>query len=378
MDKANSVANSVGWPDLNCSAFEARLAGTCAPGPSSRPMFSPLAKNGSASSALWKRHILESPHSSYFLLGNSVTRHYAFMLAAVLNDVLAEQHDHQHHNASMSEHDGPQHVEVVDRLVEKAACSRTEMSRKDAMSLGTSSCVLPLRNRRAVHFMWKFSLGEEASREDWGRDACLANFTNRTDPLHKPNDGLIKRLHAAGELPNTERCLAHLFAHATPRDVLIVGSALTNTSAYIERLKAVNASLRGMSRVFSPALAAASELSDAPAVLGLLLRTFPGRIVYHSWPHLRMQYDGGRAPFDLNPCHRFMDERVSCAAAAHPRLLFVDLRPLQEQHAHLYQSRDFIHHAGALSELIVKAMLGALAGGCAADACPAAAAPRTV
>ena len=41
----------------------------------------------------------------------------------------------------------------------------------------------------------------------------------------------------------------------------------------------------------------------------------------HSWPHLRMQYDGGRAPFDLNPCHRFMDERVSCAAAAIQRRL---------------------------------------------------------
>ena len=148
-----------------------------------------------------------------YLLGNSVTRHYAF----ALRDVITSGRD----------------LSQLDRKAEKSSCHGV---------LGTSSCSFAVAVPRNapphsslasavkpaalpgpmhIHFYWKHYLGEGASRDDRKRDVCM-----EMGKLASYERGKLDEVHALGQLPPTERCLKALFSKAIPHDVLVVGSIL--------------------------------------------------------------------------------------------------------------------------------------------------------
>ena len=152
----------------------------------------------------------------------------------------------------------------------------------------------------------------------------------------------------------TEDCLAPYFAGARETDVLFVGSTPCNTSLF----GALSHSLASFEHS-APAHALASAHADHEAILKMLLRVFPGAIIWHSFPHLVMRHHRGKVPpFELNRCYETIDHRMRCAARQFERVRFLDLRHLQQQHNASY--RDFIHHPGLISDTVVRQMLSML------------------
>ena len=144
----------------------------------------------------------------------------------------------------------------------------------------------------------------------------------------------------------------HVTTHATfplPSHIIYMKSsqricacvACSNATFFLDVLHGES---KATSRSFAPLFAAAAPHANATAILQMLLRTFPGRILYHSYPHVRMQYDTAGSSLDLNPCFETIDEQVRCAAAHLSRVLYIDLRPLQQDLAHLYQVADHYTH----------------------------------
>lgn len=235
----------------------------------------------------------------YYLLGNSVTRHYAFALHALV-----------------FEHS----VALTDRQTEKSRCQGV---------LGTNSCSIGDN----VKFFWKNTLSDTIASDDVLRDACA------------------KHAH-------THNCLNEIFRGASTNDVLIVGSLLSNNSY---------ATSRGHNswlpfHVSGPQFTDAAEHADAAVVFQMLLDTFPGRIIWHSYPFLRLELDGHKSPF-LNYCFRQLNQLTACVLArftkqhqqqAH-RLHFIDLEPLQKTSIEKYV--DLIHHPGELSNVIINLLL---------------------
>ena len=92
----------------------------------------------------------------------------------------------------------------------------------------------------------------------------------------------------------------------------------------------------------------------------VLLKAFPGTILWHSYPALDMARHVGPRPFDINSCFARINDAISCALdtpmlRASARIRFVDLRPLQQPRVHQYA--DFIHHPGELSEHAVRMLV---------------------
>jgi hypothetical protein len=120
----------------------------------------------------------------------------------------------------------------------------------------------------------------------------------------------------------------HVTTHATfplPSHIIYMKSsqricacvACSNATFFLDVLHGES---KASSRSFAPLFAAAAPHANATAILQMLLRTFPGRILYHSYPHVRMQYDTAGSSLDLNPCFETINEQVRCAAAHLSRL----------------------------------------------------------
>lgn len=172
----------------------------------------------------------------YYLIGNSVTRHYAFALHALV-----------------FEHS----VVLTDRQTEKSRCQGI---------LGTSSCSIGDN----VKFFWKNTLSDTIASDDVLRDACA------------------KHAH-------THNCLNEIFRGASINDVLIVGSLLSNNSYATSR--GYNSWLPFHES--GPQFADAAEHADAAVVFQMLVDTFPGRIIWHSYPFLRLELDEHIAVLEL-------------------------------------------------------------------------------
>ena len=254
------------------------------------------------SSALPARHVVKKlvHHTHFTFMGNSVTRHYAF----ALRDILESGND--------------------------ARLNRTEEKGECRGEVGTSSCFLPFtvdgrQQNGLVKFFWKNYIGPLPSYDDHARDVCGMKLT--------------------------EPCLRELFAEAKDTDILVLGSTPCNTTHF----QLIGGNSLAAFRTAGPQHADASIHADHAEIIRMLLRVWPGLIVWHSFPHLRMSLDTSghvAADWDLNQCYSAIDARLRCATRLFTdRVRFLDLRGVQRLRESEYA--DFIHHPGALSEVAV-------------------------
>lgn len=253
----------------------------------------------------------------YYFFGQSVTRHYAYSMADVL---------------------------VIGRDSDPLGASRLE--EKARASAGAQ----PARHK-GTRFYWKNYIGMQHAYDDEKRDAC-APF-KRPQHLDSP----------------TGQCFARLLRGATENDVLVIGSISVNTTEFKR--------IGGNSYIGGPEMTLAAVGFDAAhmALLRLLLRQFPGAIVWHSYPYVRLEADTkpscGRPKksgnltqanqcADKNACIGPINAAIRCAILrlGSSRVQFLNLWELQRQRQHEYV--DQIHHPGPLSEAFVFALLGML------------------
>ena len=267
---------------------------------------------------------------TFYFFGNSVTRHYAMALKDV------------------SVHGNDLHL---NRTSERQFCNDGHCKLQDDKTSSAPS----------VEFIWKVLLDpSEHNTGDGGRDQCTMMWkrsrkNNRTLPW------------------SVEACLAELFQRASRKDVLVVGTRMINITlsehmagvlpgeASSKRRLPISFEMTTPLNTFLTAVH--TRVAD---ILAMLLRVFPGAIIVHSQPHRPMHFHdgwlpGGKGPVNLNRCDERVDNRVLCAALTASmvsRLRFLQLRGVQKRNEAAYN--DFIHHAGPLSELAVRAMVGML------------------
>lgn len=222
---------------------------------------------------------------NYFLIGNSVTRHYGFTLRKLLSE-----------NSTLNFN--------ITRLEEKEICRE---------EIGISSCSFPISKKfnTSVTFLWKYWLGEENNVDDFN-DFCRYEI-------------------------NLTTCLLHAFSATKKDDVLIIGSIAINGSYFYEKKMKTWESFKNSN------FKEASMHLDITTLAKVIFSTFPGVIIWHSYPHMT---DGLN-----NDCYEKADEKAKEIANSNIRGKFVNLRKIQIANAQLYDG--IIHHPGILSEMIV-------------------------
>jgi len=237
------------------------------------------------------------PFRDAFLLGNSVTRHYAFKLCKG-------------------------NIELpLDRQQEKQMCE-TEV--------GVSSCDLYCNSGRTVSFRWANLLGSELSTDP--RDVCL-------------------------QFKTIESCFSDMFSNATETDLLVIGSIPiegmpTNVTKKIWHTPF---------EVLIPAVREYLDVHKIAGFLSKVLKHFPGNIRWHSFPFLKIDADTKGSLLQKHLVMlREMNDGVARAIEGvnNPRLKFVDVWNLQKQNIGKYA--DLIHHPGNLSEAVVEQILQSL------------------
>jgi hypothetical protein len=270
--------------------------------------------------------------NNVFLFGNSVIRHYSFSILGIANGNLRD--------ISMN------------RTEEKTTCTG---------ELGDSSCThYSVKPKTLISFFWKQNMGE-ITCEDFGRDAC-----------------------ARVDLQNTTQCLSHIFKSATDRDVLIVGSIPADAKLWCDKKYTSTVSFEA----YFDGLTKPDVMVRArnAAMVEKVMRLFPGRILWVSYPYLRNA--AAVMNQQISSVNKQVSQAVAAAAATEyaaassaesselaeaavarddvkhlawtdKRVQYVNLEPLQREYLHSYI--DFIHHPGVLSELIIKYLLSILA-----------------
>ena len=249
---------------------------------------------------------------NYWLLGNSVTRHYSFSIRDILQ--------------------GTENDVMVNRTEEKSACKGI---------LGTKSCVLsviangPAHGTSRIKFGWKNYFGEELAWDDTSRDIC---FSIKTE--------------------NMIECLKKFFMGAQRNDVLFVGSLSLNVSQFTSRGGHPSWDSWALS---APLFAESALTGNHTAHIALLLAAFPGAVIWTSYPHVVMNnHVGPPPPGDLNLCFQNVNKYIQSACELHDRALFLDFSKVQSARESEYT--DFIHHPGKLSHDITQYMLSSLSG----------------
>jgi len=242
---------------------------------------------------------------TFWFLGNSVTRHYAFTLAHWLQGL-------------------PPDTQAA-RQTEKLLCQG---------DFGTSHCrtdiCLDGRNT-SVRFFWKNVLGEEYHLKD-PRDVC----------------------RGGRRLARTEPCLARLFAGAKPTDVLVMGSIPVSGRWLWQNGGFINGKMMESGPIFVDAILHA-RLRD---IVHLVQKVFPGAILWHSYAFPNQTVAHRRAAGDARPYVLFLNSALRCMTAGEGRVAFLNWERFQSRHLGQYQ--DDIHHAGFLSQHIVAHMLSLL------------------
>jgi hypothetical protein len=305
----------------------------------------PLADNARLKSAVARR--------TFYFMGNSVTRHYAF----TLSDLIVHGRDvHLNRTAekTVCTANAAASCTMTTSLSEPGTAARqarsdTNSSTRHMMwgSVQTAKAADFLRQplpKSGVRFDWQNHvdlIGGPPQLEDPGRDVCTQT--------HKQSGGQASVLS----------CLQQRFRRASKDDVLIVGSMLLNSSAYFAASHGPR-----MLKSFdedAPMSLLALRHANATRMVETLLGVFPGLVIFQSFPHIVMSMHTGQkdAPFDIRDCYSQIDALTECAVRHFPlRARFVNLRPLQQSQEAYYQ--DSIHHAGPLSEAAMRHVVGLL------------------
>ena len=271
------------------------------------------------------------PGRDFYFLGNSVTRHYAFGLKGLLENISDTQ------------------ATDAQRREEKRLCVGV---------VGTNAlCKLYAYSGNEISnitFMWKNIISSEGVPDE------------RSDICHDQptlQDCLRKNFVADPKLR------ANLNHGAGPQDVLVIGSAAINGTFFNEH------GTRGISalHMVAPMFGVSAQHADVDAIVQTLLGSFPGSIIWHSNTHLNLKLNYVEVHRDLNGCYEYIDARVRCAIRRKGgRIQFLNYRPMQEKYLKAFENRknptqadkspylDAIHHPGALSEAVMRSVLAML------------------
>lgn len=239
-----------------------------------------------------------------YLLGNSVVRHYSFSILAALSKLKSDISG--------------------DRAYERDHCGGV---------LGTNHCShhLDCENNTQidVSFLWKMYLskpGDTVGLIEDARDVC------KDTTKHPLKD------------ETNENCLTAEFKDASKSDLLIVQSP------------AVSYWGAGLVDTFEK-IAATYNIDDVESGSKMLLKAFPGKILYISFTqlsHIRQPTEGSGSPTISAIPRVDKVNNITCAgvqrlsAASDNRLEFVDLNDLLLR-ANLELYNDIVHHPGLLS-----------------------------
>jgi hypothetical protein len=228
---------------------------------------------------------------NYYLMGNSVIRHYSFAIGDFLENLAQDTH--------------------IDRIREKSTCRGI---------LGISSCNhWVVNNTVFIDFMWRLSTGELFDSHDESRDACTSIDRN-----------------------TTEGCIKELFRNVSSNDVLIIGSVPVHSKGLLGKTYSMNEFSTLKDLAFS-----GTNATNYQPVLQTFLRHFPGPIIWMSYPHVKGEF------YKYWEYIQYTNDAVKCAISTlnSDRFVFLNVLALQKENEHLYQ--DLIHHPGRLSQMII-------------------------
>ena len=244
----------------------------------------------------------------FWFMGSSVTGQYAIVLRSILQRASGSPTDSLF---EFSSEDGCLSPE-----------GRASSCTFDAMPHASDSST-----RTNITFLWKTCIGLGACNDD-PRDFCRQS-------------------------PSTEACFRQAFRHATSDSVLVIGAVPTNSTelAFDHTTRddghhsrpRVNFEQQGLSWLRAARHAAPEQLSE------MLLRTFPGRIIWHSFPHLHEttpSMQGTLPSSEVSHCFRALDAISRKIARSSTRMSFADIANLQERSARAHA--DIFHHPGKL------------------------------
>lgn len=255
---------------------------------------------------------------TFYFLGNSVTRTYAFILCDILSV-----------DPSNPDLTSRTNTTTHDRHVQKRLCgdSRPGTLGEERPRGCKARCGVG-----AVVFAWKNTLSSYLSSDF--RDICDA-----------PSDILFE---------GTASCLRRIFRRASENDVLVVGSIGADDRYFGET---GHLHFQSLDRFGELALRA-SENNNIGHVGSMLRLVFPGKdnIVWHSYPALdtRLDTKGRCASLRCDLMYAKINERTS-ESLRDSGVSFVSVWHMQSERLGEYD--DMIHHGGRLGRDIVERLL---------------------
>jgi len=242
------------------------------------------------------------------LLGNSVIRHYSFNIKNLLDE---------------------------DVGIKNVLLGREEEKLKCGSLIGVNSCTHFINNlTTTIKFLWMNTIGEEPDRTD-KRDIC--SVVNKT----------------------TEICLRKEFQNATNKDVLILSSAIVNSTGF----EGSNMSwFKYFTKIIKSQESYNIDHLSAHKILDIISSVFPGAIIWLSYPYIGVNEALATTLFGASPIesvekvNTFM--RTVIESYCSDRVIYLNTYSLLKDHKHLY--RDFIHHPGQLSDMVVTSIFSLL------------------
>jgi len=210
---------------------------------------------------------------NFYLLGNSVIRHYSFNIKYLLDEYIG---------------------------IKENKLNREEEKLKCGALLDVNSCTHFINNiRTTIKFLWMNTIGEAPDRTD-KRDICsIANTT-------------------------TEICLRNIFENATMKDVLILSSSLVNSTSYA-------GSDMSWINYFANIIKSQESFQighlSAHKTLDMLLSVFPGAIIWLPYPFIGTNES-------VEQVNTFL--RAAIETYCSERLIFLNTYSLLKDHKHLY------------------------------------------
>lgn len=245
------------------------------------------------------------PGRNFYLIGNSVTRHYSFHIEHYFD------HSKVHDYIELTRHD------------EKKLCG----------GAGRSCIHFIDNNASRAEFSWMNTLGSKPDTTD-SRDYCSDSGNDTSS--------------------NTEQCLEKFFVHAMPRDVLIISCNLVNSETYRGQCdpKDVNCYGDYHGKIRRSENSYEKGPVSAHDTLEMITRVFPGAIIWLPYP-----YELNADPSTIQENNHFVREAIHTFCSE--RILFLNTYPLLRDYHQLYYT-DHIHHPGVLTNMVIDAIFSTL------------------
>ena len=259
----------------------------------------------------------DASDKTYYFLGNSVTRSYAFTLCSMLSKI-----DY-----------------IPDRFIQRDLCGNSNFPHPGEVR--ARGCRAQCGENVSVVFGWKNTVSSHLSSDF--RDVCEI-----------PEDSNIPE---SSKFRRTLGCLRRIFRSARANDVLVVGSLALDDRLFGETH---HLHFQHLDRFGELALRATTH-ADLESIILMLRRAFPGnRVLWHSYPNLDFSRDtkGDCVRVRCDLMYAKINELVDASIrklSVSMNVSFVSLWDIQARRLDEYD--DMIHHSGKLARDIMIKLL---------------------